>query len=156
MALTRRTLAKLSLLALPGARLALAGPGQMAPAALLVIFLRGGADGLSLVPPLAGEDRKIYEAEQMALVAARSAQLDEQQQKLEAERQGLREREVALARVEIRHGRFERSMALMTAFAAIVSGWEAYAQHLRGVPATTATASASTTCRPTSRPGAGA
>jgi hypothetical protein len=41
-------------------------------------------------------------------------------------------RELALARVEIRQGRFERSMALMTAFAAIVSGWEAYAQHLRG------------------------
>ena len=38
----------------------------------------------------------------------------------------------ALARTEIRQGRFERSMALMTAFAAIVSGWEAYAQHLRG------------------------
>jgi len=39
---------------------------------------------------------------------------------------------VSLARTEIRQGRFERSMALMTAFAAIVSGWEAYAQHLRG------------------------
>jgi hypothetical protein len=38
----------------------------------------------------------------------------------------------SLARTEIRQGRFERSMALMTAFAAIVSGWEAYAQHLRG------------------------
>lgn len=41
-------------------------------------------------------------------------------------------REVHLARREIREGRFERSMALVTAFAAIVSGWEAYAQHLRG------------------------
>ena len=41
-------------------------------------------------------------------------------------------RELRLARTEIREGRFERSMALMTAFAAIVSGWEAYAQHLRG------------------------
>jgi hypothetical protein len=39
---------------------------------------------------------------------------------------------VRLARREIRQGRFERSMALITAFAAIVSGWEAYAQHLRG------------------------
>ncbi len=39
---------------------------------------------------------------------------------------------LALARTEIRQGRFERTMALMTAFAAIVSGWEAYAQHLRG------------------------
>lgn len=41
-------------------------------------------------------------------------------------------REVRLARRELRQGRFERSMALMTAFAALVSGWEAYAQHLRG------------------------
>ena len=41
-------------------------------------------------------------------------------------------RQLALARREIRQGRFERSMALITAFAAIVSGWEAYAQHLRG------------------------
>jgi hypothetical protein len=41
-------------------------------------------------------------------------------------------REVRLARREIREGRFERTMALITAFAAIVSGWEAYAQHLRG------------------------
>jgi hypothetical protein len=41
-------------------------------------------------------------------------------------------RELKLARRELRDGRFERSMALMTAFAAIVSGWEAYAQHLRG------------------------
>lgn len=41
-------------------------------------------------------------------------------------------REAHLARREIREGRFERSMALITAFAAIVSGWEAYAQHLRG------------------------
>jgi hypothetical protein len=37
-----------------------------------------------------------------------------------------------LARRDLREGRFERSMALMTAFAALVSGWEAYAQHLRG------------------------
>ena len=41
-------------------------------------------------------------------------------------------REISLARTEIRVGRFERSMALMAAFAAIVSGWEAYAQHMRG------------------------
>jgi hypothetical protein len=40
--------------------------------------------------------------------------------------------ELGLARLEIRQGRFERSMALLTAFAAIVSGWEAYAQHMRG------------------------
>jgi len=42
------------------------------------------------------------------------------------------EREARLARREIRQGRFERSMALVTAFAAIVSGFEAYAQHQRG------------------------
>ncbi|MDQ6673974.1 MAG: hypothetical protein M3069_25055 [Chloroflexota bacterium] len=41
-------------------------------------------------------------------------------------------RELRLARRELRQGRFERSMALMTAFAALVSGWEAYAQHQRG------------------------
>jgi len=41
-------------------------------------------------------------------------------------------RELTLARAEIRQGRFERTMALVAAFAAIVSGWEAYAQHLRG------------------------
>src|SRR3954466_6593631 len=41
-------------------------------------------------------------------------------------------RELRLARTELRTGRFERSMALITAFAAIASGWEAYAQHLRG------------------------
>jgi hypothetical protein len=41
-------------------------------------------------------------------------------------------RELHFVRREIRQGRFERSMALMAAFAAIVSGWEAYAQHLRG------------------------
>ncbi|MDA8218408.1 MAG: hypothetical protein M0Z94_12415 [Dehalococcoidales bacterium] len=41
-------------------------------------------------------------------------------------------REVGLAREEIREGRFQRSMALLTTFAAIVSGFEAYAQHQRG------------------------
>jgi hypothetical protein len=40
--------------------------------------------------------------------------------------------EVRIARIDLRRGRFERSMALMTAFAAVVSGWEAYAQHQRG------------------------
>src|SRR5919202_4112953 len=40
--------------------------------------------------------------------------------------------EAALARREIRLGRFQRSMAVMTAFAAIVSGFEAYTQHQRG------------------------
>ena len=41
-------------------------------------------------------------------------------------------RTLSIVRAEIRQGRFERSMALITAFAAVVSGWEAYAQHLRG------------------------
>jgi hypothetical protein len=40
--------------------------------------------------------------------------------------------EAALARREIRRGRFQRTMALVTAFAAVVSGFEAYTQHLRG------------------------
>ncbi len=40
--------------------------------------------------------------------------------------------EARLARREIREGRFQRSMALIAAFAAIVSGFEAYAQHIRG------------------------
>ncbi len=40
--------------------------------------------------------------------------------------------EAHLARREIREGRFQRSMALIAAFAAIVSGFEAYAQHIRG------------------------
>ena len=42
------------------------------------------------------------------------------------------EREVGAARVEIRDGRFQRVMALITAFSAIVSGFEAYIQHDRG------------------------
>src|SRR5436190_1020381 len=41
-------------------------------------------------------------------------------------------REFRLAREEIREGRFQRTMAVLAAFAAIVSGFEAYAQHLRG------------------------
>ena len=35
-------------------------------------------------------------------------------------------------RREIREGRFQRTMALMVAFSAIVSGFEAYVQHRRG------------------------
>jgi hypothetical protein len=41
-------------------------------------------------------------------------------------------REVALARIEIRQGRFHRSMALITTLSAIASGFEAYLQHERG------------------------
>lgn len=39
---------------------------------------------------------------------------------------------VAVAEREIGHGRFRRGMALMAAFAAAVSGFEAYIQHQRG------------------------
>lgn len=42
------------------------------------------------------------------------------------------QREVALLRSDIRRGRFQRSMAVITAFSAIVSGWETYTQHQRG------------------------
>lgn len=41
-------------------------------------------------------------------------------------------RELGLARAELRQGRFQRSMALLAAGSAIVSGWETYMQHLRG------------------------
>jgi hypothetical protein len=41
-------------------------------------------------------------------------------------------REIALAEREIREGRLQRSMALIAAFSAIVSGFEAYVQHQRG------------------------
>ncbi len=45
---------------------------------------------------------------------------------------GTLKREEEIVSRDIREGRFQRSMALITAFAAIVSGWEAYSQHLRG------------------------
>lgn len=41
-------------------------------------------------------------------------------------------RAVQLARTEIREGRFQRSIAVITIFSAIVSGFEAYIQHVRG------------------------
>jgi hypothetical protein len=40
--------------------------------------------------------------------------------------------EAARVRTEIREGQFQRVMAVMAAFAAIVSGFEAYVQHSRG------------------------
>ncbi len=40
--------------------------------------------------------------------------------------------EVTLAEREVREGRFQRSLAVITAFSAIVSGFEAYIQHQRG------------------------
>lgn len=42
------------------------------------------------------------------------------------------EREIEQARREIRHGRIQRTMALLTAFSAILGGGEAYSQHVRG------------------------
>jgi len=41
-------------------------------------------------------------------------------------------KEVTVARMDIRQGRFQRSMALVTAMSAVVSGFEAWAQHQRG------------------------
>ena len=40
--------------------------------------------------------------------------------------------ELALARRDLRSGRFQRTMAVITAGSAIVSGWETYTQHERG------------------------
>ena len=45
---------------------------------------------------------------------------------------GWLQREMAAARTEIRQGRFQRSMAVLAAGAAVVSGFETYMQHLRG------------------------
>lgn len=45
----------------PGARLAFAAPESNAYDTLIVVFLRGGCDGLSLVPPTGGNDRAYYE-----------------------------------------------------------------------------------------------
>jgi hypothetical protein len=39
---------------------------------------------------------------------------------------------LTIARLDIRQGRFQRSMALVTALSAVVSGFEAWAQHQRG------------------------
>jgi hypothetical protein len=42
------------------------------------------------------------------------------------------EHDAELAEMEVREGRFQRSMAAIAAFSAIVSGFEAYVQHQRG------------------------
>lgn len=39
---------------------------------------------------------------------------------------------ISEARYQVSHGRLQRTMALMAAFAAMVSGFEAYIQHMRG------------------------
>ncbi len=41
-------------------------------------------------------------------------------------------RELSTARAEIRQGRFQRGMEVMAIFAAVVTGFESYTQHLRG------------------------
>jgi hypothetical protein len=46
--------------------------------------------------------------------------------------EGAVERDAGLAVTDVREGRFQRSMAMITAFSAIVSGFEAYVQHQRG------------------------
>jgi uncharacterized protein (DUF1501 family) len=47
----------------PLTRQAFAAPVKTSDSILVVVFLRGGCDGLNLVCPLSGEDRKIYEQE---------------------------------------------------------------------------------------------
>lgn len=64
---TRRTFlygCSATVTALAGTRLSFAGFGAATADArvLVVVFLRGGADGLSMVAPLAGPDRAFYEA----------------------------------------------------------------------------------------------
>ncbi|MBN8480037.1 MAG: DUF1501 domain-containing protein [Xanthomonadales bacterium] len=46
----------------PGARLAFAESAANAYDTLIVVFLRGGCDGLSMIPPISGNDRSHYEA----------------------------------------------------------------------------------------------
>ncbi|WP_440223410.1 DUF1501 domain-containing protein [Dokdonella sp. MW10] len=46
----------------PGARVAFAQPEVNTYDTLVLVFLRGGIDGLSLVPPISGNDRNYYEA----------------------------------------------------------------------------------------------
>src|SRR5438105_119501 len=40
--------------------------------------------------------------------------------------------DIKLAREEIREGRFQRSMAFIAGFSAVLTGFEAYVQHQRG------------------------
>lgn len=61
--------------ALSGARLgtfALAAPGEAAGHTLVVLFLRGGWDALSVLTPLDGPDRAVYEAARPGLKLPRS------------------------------------------------------------------------------------
>ena len=61
--------------ALSGARLgtfALAAPGEAAGHTLVVLFLRGGWDALSVLTPLDGSDRGVYEAARPGLKLPRS------------------------------------------------------------------------------------
>lgn len=45
----------------PGARVAFGAPDANAYETLIVVFLRGGCDGLSMIPPIGGNDRQYYE-----------------------------------------------------------------------------------------------
>jgi uncharacterized protein (DUF1501 family) len=47
---------------IPGTRLAFGAPTASNYDTLVIVFLRGGCDGLSLVPPISGNDRGHYEA----------------------------------------------------------------------------------------------
>ena len=40
----------------PGARLAFAEPGANTYDTIIVVYLRGGCDGLSMIPPISGND----------------------------------------------------------------------------------------------------
>ncbi len=46
----------------PGARLAFAAPAANSYDTVIVVFLRGGCDGLSMVAPISGNDRSHYES----------------------------------------------------------------------------------------------
>lgn len=46
----------------PGARLAFAQGEANAYDTIIVVYLRGGCDGLSMIPPISGNDRAFYEA----------------------------------------------------------------------------------------------
>lgn len=64
-----------SIAAMAGARIsgmALAGPERATDHVLLVVFLRGGWDGLTVVPPLAGDDRRRYEEARRTLALPQS------------------------------------------------------------------------------------
>jgi len=66
MSFSRRSFLKYSLAAgavsVTGPRIGRADDTSINTDCLVVVFLRGGMDGLNLIPPIAGEDRGLYEA----------------------------------------------------------------------------------------------